>query len=87
MNREEATAKVIEAWTKAGSHPAYHFAMQKQLKREWPVLAKAIENLIAIDKEIKTIPMPITLGPDSTAQGIVRGDSQYWTINGEIKHG
>lgn len=44
-----AGQKVIEAWRVPGSHPEYHRRMQRQLRREWPVLAAAIDELIKAD--------------------------------------
>jgi hypothetical protein len=43
--KEELVKKVIDAWLVEGANPAFHKMMKEKLKREWPVLARAIENL------------------------------------------
>lgn len=40
-----AVERVVQAWTDCGPVPAYHFAQQLRLRREWPTLASAIEEL------------------------------------------
>lgn len=36
---------VLQAWTDAGNHPAYHQLMQRRLREEMPVLARALDRL------------------------------------------
>lgn len=36
---------VIKAWTDAGPHPLHHREYQRELRREWPTLAKALDRL------------------------------------------
>jgi hypothetical protein len=43
--KEELVKKVIDAWLVEGPSPALHKYMQQKLKRDWPVLGKAIEKL------------------------------------------
>lgn len=38
--------RVVSAWVKPGSHPVYHAQKVAQLKREWPMLAEAVEALV-----------------------------------------
>lgn len=38
---------VLAAWTDAGRVPEYHYAMQGELRRRWPVLAGALDSLAA----------------------------------------
>lgn len=40
-----AAAEVAAAWNDAGPVPAYHRIAQERLRREWPVLAAAVEKL------------------------------------------
>ena len=37
---------IIDAWLIEGVHPPTHQKLKKQLRREWPMLAKAIERLV-----------------------------------------
>jgi len=48
MSETAATAavrQVISAWTVPGRVPAYHKAWQDRLRKEWPVLANALDAL------------------------------------------
>lgn len=36
---------VIDAWTVPGPVPNYHYYMQEKLRREWPILTKALDAL------------------------------------------
>jgi hypothetical protein len=38
---------VIDAWTVPGSHPMFHHREQERLRRRWPVLAAALDELEA----------------------------------------
>lgn len=44
---------VLKAWTDPGSHPDYHRGMQRKLRKEWPVLAQALDQLEEVNKEKK----------------------------------
>lgn len=37
-------ASILNAWTVPGPQPEYHRAMQERLRREWPVLANALDH-------------------------------------------
>lgn len=41
-----AAEKVYKAWRVEGVNPAYHRQQMARLHKEWPVLAKAIEELV-----------------------------------------
>ena len=41
----EAVVAVTDAWIYPGPNPTHHFAMQQTLRREWPVLAQALDAL------------------------------------------
>ena len=45
MNKKEVAA-VVSAWTNAGPVPAFHLKHQTRLRREWPTLANAIDDLV-----------------------------------------
>lgn len=45
-----ASDKVVQAWLRPGAYPPYHYAMQEQLKRDWPTLYNAIEELVKESK-------------------------------------
>lgn len=45
MTGEAEVRAVIEAWTNEGPYPAYHREHQRELRREWPTLAKALDRL------------------------------------------
>lgn len=47
---EVAAATVVEAWDNAGLQPASHRKAQAELHRTWPVLARAVEGLVATQK-------------------------------------
>lgn len=40
-----STQATIDAWMQPGPHPAYHDAAKAQLRKQWPVLAKALDGL------------------------------------------
>lgn len=42
---EVKVASVIRSWVYAGRHPAHHQHKKEQLRREWPQLANALDNL------------------------------------------
>lgn len=44
--KERAVARVLGAWTRPGPHAAYHIAKQKQLRRDWPMLVQALDQLV-----------------------------------------
>lgn len=37
--------RVIDAWVIKGPVPAYHDKIKNKLRREWPTLAKALDEL------------------------------------------
>lgn len=41
-----AARTVAEAWAVPGPSPAYHRQQKDRLRREWPVLYKALEALV-----------------------------------------
>lgn len=43
--REELIQPVIDAWNDPGRRPDIHAKFQAKLRREWPVLAQALEAL------------------------------------------
>ena len=43
----EAARAVKDAWTVPGRSPGVHRAWQERLRREWPVLARALDRLAA----------------------------------------
>ena len=43
--------KIIQTWADTGSHPAYHRKMQEQLRKEWPILAKALDEAAGRNKD------------------------------------
>lgn len=47
--KERAVGRVMAAWTRPGPHAAYHREKQKQLRRDWPMLAQALDQLIKAD--------------------------------------
>ena len=60
-SREELTQPVIDAWNNPGRRPDIHAKFQAKLRREWPVLAQALDALakapaprsfMAIDPEL-----------------------------------
>ena len=38
--------EIIAAWTNAGSHPEFHRRWQNRLRKEWPTLARALDNAV-----------------------------------------
>jgi hypothetical protein len=38
---------VLAAWTNPGPHPPTHWKAQADLRRDWPVLAQALDRLAA----------------------------------------
>jgi hypothetical protein len=44
--KEKAAEAIIDAWIIEGIHPPTHRKLKDQLSREWPMLAKAIEQLV-----------------------------------------
>lgn len=54
--RNEAIKAVVDAWTVPGRSPEYHAKWQERLSAPseeggWPVLARAIKRLVAIEQE------------------------------------
>jgi len=45
MTKDAEVAAVIKAWTDEGPYPLYHREHQRELRREWPTLAKALDRL------------------------------------------
>ena len=41
----EDVQAVVNAWIVSGTSPQYHNYMKDRLKREWPILANALETL------------------------------------------
>lgn len=41
MNEE--LERILDAWTKPGTHPVFHLKWQDRLRKEWPVLAQALD--------------------------------------------
>ena len=41
----DAVNKVLRAWRVAGPNPEFHEAAKKRLKREWPSLYAALDEL------------------------------------------
>lgn len=41
----QATQQVRRAWVEQGRSPHYHLRMVAMLRKEWPVLAKALDDL------------------------------------------
>lgn len=46
-----AIEAVVQAWVNQGPVPGYHRHMQSKLRKEWPVLAKALEALVVEEWE------------------------------------
>ena len=44
--KEKAVEDIISAWIVEGIHPPTHRKLKEQLRREWPMLAKAVERLV-----------------------------------------
>lgn len=47
---ERAAAEVVSAWRRPGVAPGYHFRQMERLRREWPTLARAVEQLVEASK-------------------------------------
>ncbi len=45
MTRDEKVEAVIRAWNDAGPAPLYHERAKAKLWQEWPVLARAVDEL------------------------------------------
>lgn len=43
----DAGSAIVEAWTNQGPVPSYHRSVKRRLRRDWPVLATAIEHFVA----------------------------------------
>lgn len=43
--------RVIDAWTNTGPNPDFHRRAQNELRRNWPVLANALDALVADTKD------------------------------------
>jgi hypothetical protein len=52
-----AVARVVSAYVVEGTHPPTHRAEVERLRREWPTLAVALDDLVA---ELKRMGAPIT---------------------------
>ncbi|WNN93701.1 hypothetical protein SEA_CALLINALLBARBZ_51 [Arthrobacter phage CallinAllBarbz] len=52
-----ALVRVLNAWNDPGPNREYHAARKRQLRRDWPVLATALDILTYIHK-----PLPAALG-------------------------
>jgi hypothetical protein len=50
-----AADRVSAAWAVSGRSPGTHAAAQAQLRREWPVLALAVEELAAAYRALRAI--------------------------------
>ena len=48
---QAAAEDVVRAWVMKGSSPQHHQRMQEQLRKEWPVLAKAVERLVVVHRQ------------------------------------
>lgn len=46
---EEEVRKVIAAWVLEGKNPEFHKAEKEKLYKNWPTLAKAIDDLVLRD--------------------------------------
>jgi hypothetical protein len=45
---DETTVRaVLRAWTVPGPVPEYHLVWKNRLRRDWPALAKALDDLAA----------------------------------------
>lgn len=47
LQLEAEVLAVLDAWTDPGPMPRYHREMQAKLRREWPVLARALDAATA----------------------------------------
>lgn len=47
---QRSIERVIAAWEEPGPAPGYHVAMQNQLRKDWPVLANAVEEMVRATK-------------------------------------
>ena len=56
--------QIIRAWTLEGTAPQYHRRIKRRLQSEWPVLAAAIEAIIA-EQQPPQPPAPPALAPDA----------------------
>jgi hypothetical protein len=45
MHPAEAARLVVEAWSRPGPAPWRHALAKKRLRRDWPALATAVEQL------------------------------------------
>lgn len=45
MTKISPEEQVVRAWTIPGRSPIHHAATQNRLRREWPVLARALDRL------------------------------------------
>jgi hypothetical protein len=41
----EAAREIVEAWTRPGPVPWRHAMMKRRLRRDWPALAAAVDQL------------------------------------------
>ncbi len=48
MHPAEAARLVVQAWTRPGPAPWRHALMKRKLRRDWPALALAVEQLAEI---------------------------------------
>lgn len=49
MKEEDPAVKAVrEAWVVEGRHPPTHRAAQEKLRKEWPTLANALDNLARV---------------------------------------
>lgn len=42
----EHERRLFAAWVDEGANPTYHRGARRRLRREWPVLAQALDNLV-----------------------------------------
>ena len=48
-HNERLVDNVVNAWTDPGPQPAYHAAVVDDLRKRWPVLARALDNLVTYE--------------------------------------
>ena len=43
---QDLVADLVRIWTREGTRPGHHRAQQERIRRAWPALARAIEELV-----------------------------------------
>lgn len=85
----ETVVNVWRAWNVPGTHPDYHRRAQQKLRKDWPTLANALDQLImstASTDHVGAIRRPQDVIDELIASGMAR-DQAIRQIHEDLKQG